>query len=166
MKRLVACVLLVPVLVTGCATNPHCHGGALVVEYKPGDEPTMSRAPYKADYALYRWPTAPEGPPPHTWRPDHDAVELYVRGLKKWDQLGFEKVDGGIVAVAGTEKIHLEPGQYCWHVTSDTEYSGLRLVLHETGEGVVYIVSLPFALAMWVVLMPVVLVVGSLAVLG
>jgi len=164
-QRLVACVLLVPVFVAGCATNPHCHGGALVAEYGPDAKAEVTRTPYRADYALYCWPRPPEGPPPHTWRPDHQAVELYVRGLKASEPLGFEKGEGGLVAVAGSEKIHLEEGHYCWHVTADTELRGLQLVAYETVQGTVYVITLPFALAMWVCLMPVVLVVGGMCVL-
>jgi hypothetical protein len=33
--------------------------------------------------------------------------------------------------VAGAEKIPLEPGRYCWHITEATQYRGLRRAAHE-----------------------------------
>lgn len=156
-RRLVACVFMVSVFATGCASDPHYHGGQLVAEYGPDNPAAVTRTPYKADYALYRWPTPPEGPPPHTWRPDRDAVELYVRGLKAWEPLGFEKGEGGLVAVAGSEKIKLEDGHYCWHITPDTELRGVRLLLYETAQGTMCVIAVPIAAAMYVCTLPVVL---------
>src|SRR5262249_15562292 len=118
MRRQVIVVALILSFACGCAHNPHGHSGELVAEYRPGKEPEVEHAPYKAAYALYQWPKPPESPPPHTWYPEHHAVEIFVRGLSKSDAVGFEKGEGGnIVAVAGDEKIVLEEGAYCWHIT-------------------------------------------------
>jgi hypothetical protein len=161
MPRLLAAVLLLPLaLGAGCmAPNPHHHGGEFVAEYRPGEKAEATTAPYQATYALYEWPKPPEGPAPHTWNPDTQATELYVRGLDRCDKVGFEKSDKGeLLAVAGEEKIPLEPGRYCWHITTATEYHGVQRVLHETGENVVAIVALPCVTVMWCCTAPLLLV--------
>jgi hypothetical protein len=58
--------------------------------------------------------------------------------------------------LAGDEKIVLEEGRYCWHLSPATEYHGVKWVLHETGECVVAVVSLPFELAALALTLPVV----------
>jgi hypothetical protein len=148
---MVACLF-----VAGCATNPHSHGGTLVVEHHPGDKEEVASAPYKADYVPYRWPGPPPGPPPHDWRPEREATELYMRGLERATPVGFEADANGVVAVAGEERIPLEEGRYCWHISSDTQYRGGALVLHELGEDVAGVIALPFATVGFVCMLPVV----------
>jgi hypothetical protein len=145
LKKSFTGTLLIALFAAGCCHNPHDHGGEFVVEYKPGNSPDTTSAPYKANYALYQWSKLPDGPPPQKWVPDHEVTELYVRGLSRWDKIGFEKGDQGkVVAVAGNEKIPLEDGHYCWHITPETEYHGSDRILHETGENIMTIVELPF----------------------
>jgi hypothetical protein len=132
----------------GCCSNPHGHGGQLVTELGPADRPAVDAAPYKATYALYRWRKPPEGTVPQKWIPDQEVEQLYLRGLARWDKVGFERNDGGqLFAVAGEEKIPLPDGHYCWHVTPETEYRGMERILHEAGENTLTLVGLPFAVA-------------------
>ncbi len=145
----------------GCVSNPHGHGGEFVVEYRPGDQPSTCQAPYKAVYVLYQWHTLPGGPPPHTWIPEQEVSELFLRGLGRWEKVGFEKGSHGeLLAVAGGEKISLAEGHYCWHITTASEYQGMQRILHETGENVVTVVSLPFGLAACVCMMPIYAAIG------
>src|SRR5262249_25917988 len=114
--------------------------------------------PYQATYVLYHWRPQPTDPPPQTWIPDQEVEELYVRGLGRWVNIGFEKGDKGkLFAVAGKEKIPLEDGRYCWHINPATEYHGAERLLHETGQNIVYVVRLPFGLAAAAVAIPVIL---------
>ena len=159
-RKVLACSLLL-VLVAGCATfNPHSHGGHFVCECKADDKPDTSPAPYKATYVLYYWRAPPKDqPPPQTWIADQEVVQLYVRGLDRGDNIGFEKNDKGeLFAVAGLEKIALEPGRYCWHVSQDTEYRGLHLAVHELGESVRdtvdAIIALPMGIVLVILLIP------------
>jgi hypothetical protein len=156
MRRTVTIPLLAVTLLTaGCASNPHHHGGQLVAEYHPGDEPKTTCAPYKATYVLYHWPAPPTDPAPHTWVPEKEVVELYVRGLGRHDTVGFEKnSDGELQAVAGEEKILLDDGRYCWHISSDTEYRGFARLFHETQENVVNVLELPFGIVILAVELP------------
>ena len=109
-------ILLAIGLLSGCRhDNPHATGGRLIAEHKPEKEAELAKAPYSATYVLYQQPAAPTDPPPRRWVPDEQAVELFVRGLGKRQPIGFEKTSGGkLVAVAGEEKISLEPGRYRW----------------------------------------------------
>ncbi len=87
--------------------------------------------------------------------PSEQVVDLFVRGLDKRQSVGFEKTaDGKLLAVAGYEKIALEPGRYAWHIHPSSEYTGLKWFVQETGERVVEVVCLPFELAVVVVAMP------------
>ncbi len=162
LNKPVVWTLVVALFVTGCCHNPHDHGGEFVAEYKCGDSPDTTTAPYKATYALYQWSKPPDGPPPQKWVPDREVTELYVRGLSRWDKIGFEKGENGkIVAVAGTEKIPLDDGHYCWHITSDSEYRGGDRILHETGENVLAVLTFPFDVAATAVVLPMFAVVGA-----
>jgi hypothetical protein len=161
-KPLFACTFLLLAGAAGCASNnPHCHGGQLVTEHKCDDKPDTTTVPYKATYALYQWRTPPaDQPTPHTWIPEQETSEMFVRGLDKGDNIGFEKDDKGqLFAVAGTEKIPLEPGRYCWHITEATEYHGLRRVVHEgcemIEEMVATIVGVPVSIVVIILLLPV-----------
>ena len=142
--------LLILITLGGCAaSNPHTHGGQFICEHKCDDKPEATTAPYKATYVLHQWRTPPpDQPVPHTWVAEQQVTELYVRGLEKGDVLGFEKDDKGqLFAVAGSEKIPLEPGRYCWHISQSTEFRGFALAIHEVCETVkeivVTIVALP-----------------------
>jgi hypothetical protein len=145
----------------GCAApNPHTHGGQLVCEHKCDDKPEATTAPYKATYVLHQWRTpSPDQPTPHTWIAEEQVTELYIRGLEKGDALGFEKDDKGQwFAVAGCEKIPLEPGRYCWHISQATEYRGFHLAVHEVCEAfketVAMIIGLPAGIVLLVLLAP------------
>jgi hypothetical protein len=162
----IAFTLAVALIVAGCCHNPHDHGGEFVVEHVPGESPETTHTPYKANYALYQWAKPPDGPPPQKWIPDHEVTELYVRGLSRWDDIGFEKgADGKLIAVCGSEKIPLEDGRYCWHITEGSEYRGGERILHEMGETVVTIALLPFAAVACVILLPIAALFG-IGVLG
>lgn len=154
-RRLALLVFLL--LVSGCATsNPHCHGGHFVCEHKgEGGSFATETAPYKASYALYRWKTPPQGQPaPHTWVPEQEVEEIYVRGLDRGDKVGFEKGEKGeLYAVAGCEKIALEPGRYCWHITTGSEMHGFRLAVHQCCETVRECVTAIIALPMGIILL-------------
>ena len=160
-KKAFACKLLLLVLAAGCTNqNPHCHGGHFICEHRPQDTPGTSTAPYKATYVLYQWRLPPQDQPaPHTWMPDHEATELYVRGLDGGEKIGFEKGEKDqLFAVAGCEKILLEPGRYCWHISPETEYRGFQLALHEicetVKETVAAIIALPLGIVLLVLLAP------------
>jgi hypothetical protein len=166
-RKLIISVLTAAVLAAGCASHRHGHGGELVAEYRPGEEPPTTRTPYQATYALYQWHTPPTEPPPHTWIPDQEVTELYVRGLDRWEDIGFKKEENaGLVAVAGKEKIALENGHYCWHITPQSEYHGAQRILHEAGDNVLTVITLPFATACFIVVAPLVMVWGGLMMLG
>jgi hypothetical protein len=159
-RKLLACALLL-VPLAGCATsNPHFHGGHFISEHKCDDCSETSTAPYNATYVLYQWRTPPKDqPPPQTWIPDQEVGQLYVRGLQRGDKIGFEKGDKDeLFAVAGTEKITLEPGRYCWHISQETEYRGLALAVHEAcdtfKETVETIIALPLGIVLLVLLLP------------
>ena len=82
-------------------------------------------------------------------------MDLFVRGLSKRDSVGFEKTsDGKLLAVAGDEKLTLEPGRYSWNIDPRTEYTGFKWFVHETGERTVEIICLPFELAVAAVAVP------------
>jgi hypothetical protein len=152
-SRLLVCALtlLAPV---GCCSNPHCHGGRMVADLGPGDEPAVESAPYKATYALHHWRKPPEGVVPEKWIADQEVEQLYLRGLSRRDKVGFERENGQLFAVAAEEKIPLPDGHYCWHITPETEYRGMERILHETGENIVDLVALPFVVVGTVVLVP------------
>jgi hypothetical protein len=154
--RLLASALTLLAL-AGCASNPHSHGGQLVADIGPADKPDVDTAPYKATYVLYHWRKPPEGTIPEKWIPEQEVEQLYLRGLDRYDKIGFERDSKGqLFAVAGDEKIPLPDGRYCWHITQETEYRGLERILHETGENIVAVVEFPFAVAAAVVMAPVV----------
>jgi hypothetical protein len=141
----------------GCCSNPHSHGGELVANLGPKESAAVEDAPYKATYALYHWRQPPDGVIPQKWTAEDQVEELYVRGLCRRDKVGFERDDKGqLFAVAGDEKIPLPDGHYCWHITPETEYRGMARALHETGENIVELVSLPFAVVGAVIVLPVV----------
>jgi hypothetical protein len=143
-------------LTAGCASNPHGHGGRFIAEYQPGEHPCTTCTPYQAVYALYQWRKPPAETPPHTWIPEQEVAELYVRGLGRWKPVGFEKGSNGeLLAVAGDEKIPLEDGHYCWHITTASEDRGMQRILSDTGENVVAVATAPFALAACVCMLPV-----------
>jgi hypothetical protein len=154
-KRAIACVLILSTLISGCFSNSHLHGGKLVAEHKPGETPDTSHTPYKATYVLYHWLEPPAGAPPHTWIPEQQVEELYVRGLERWEPIGFEKdAAGHLVAVAGKEKIPLADGYYCWHISPETEYRGVARVMHEACENTWCVICFPFDVAFAAVLLP------------
>jgi hypothetical protein len=161
-KRAMACVLVFTTLISGCLSDPHMHGGKLVVEHNPGDNPDHSYTPYPATYVLYHWLEPPAGAPPHTWIPEQHVEELYVRGLGRWETIGFDKdANGNLVAVYGKVKIPLAEGRYCWHISQETECRGVARVTHEICEGTLSVISFPFEVAFGLVLLP-----FSLAYLG
>jgi hypothetical protein len=160
-RKLVAGVLIASMLIAGCAGDSHLHGGKLIAEHKPGDSPDRTHTPYRATYVLYQWLEPPADKPPHTWIPEREAAECYVRGLGRWETIGFDKdANGGLVAVAGAEKIPLADGRYCWHISTETEYRGLPRVLHEIGENTLYVASLPVGVAFAAVTIPFVMLGG------
>lgn len=137
--------------------NPHCHSGQLVADLGPNEHPSVEAAPYKATYALYRWRKPPEGAAPEHWVAEEEVERLYLRGLCRRDKVGFERDDKGqLFAVAGDEKIPLVDGHYCWHITPETEYRGMERILHEAGENLVDIATLPFAVVGAVAILPVI----------
>ena len=148
--------MFLALLTAGCATNLHGHGGKFIAEYQPGEHPCTTHTPYKAVYVLYQWRKPPGGTPPHSWIPEQEVTELFLRGLGRWEKVGFEKgPNGELLAVAGGEKIPLEEGRYCWHITTATEYQGVQRVLNETGENVVAVAAMPFGLAAFACMLPV-----------
>jgi hypothetical protein len=154
-KRAFACVLIFSTLISGCVSNSHLHGGKLVAEHQPGDAPDKCRTPYKATYVLYHWQEPPAGAPPHTWIPEQQVEELFVRGLGRWETIGFEKdADGKLLAVAGNEKIPLAEGRYCWHISTESEYRGVARVMNEASENTWAAICLPFDLAFAAVVFP------------
>jgi hypothetical protein len=160
-RKLLGWSVLLLVCAAGCASNnPHCHGGQFVCEHQPEDKPETTTAPYKATYVLYQWRTPPpDQPTPHTWIPEQEVSELFVRGLDKGDKVGFHKDDKDQwFAVAGSEKIPLEPGRYCWHISAGTEYRGFQLAVHEVcdtvKDTVETIVALPLGIVLLVLLFP------------
>jgi hypothetical protein len=147
------------VLAAGCAHRAPTPDGRMIAEYQPGKDAIVCKTPYQATYVLRHMPTPPSDPPPKEWIPEHEVVDVFIRGLGKRHSIGFEKSsDGTLCAVAGEEKLKLEPGRYCWHIHPHSQYTGLKWVLHETGERVVEVISLPFGLAALVIVVP--LVVG------
>jgi hypothetical protein len=158
-RKLLAIALSVLLIGPGCANNPHGHSGKLIAEHTPGDCPEQTVTPYKAVYVLFRWNNPPDGPPPRDWIPEKEVVELYTRGLARWQSIGFQKdKDGKLVAVAGEEKIPLEDGRYCWHISPDTEYHGAARLAHEAGENVLFVVTMPVAVVGFVCMLPIFLV--------
>lgn len=171
-RRWIACSILLLAFGSGCAShNPHCHGGHLVCEQKPDCAAETTTAPYKATYVLYQWRTPPQDQPvPHTWIAEQEVSEMYVRSLERGDNVGFEKdKDGQWFAVAGSEKIPLEPGRYCWHISEATEYRGVQLAVHEACETikdtVENIVALPCGVVAAVLLIPFVIVLFPILIL-
>ena len=159
MRRLIVGVTLL--MVAGCTSpNPHCHGGSFVCECRAGDKPEASTAPYKATYVLYQWRTPPPGEPaPRTWIGEHEVTELYIRGLDRGDAIGFEKGDKDqLFAICGCERIPLEPGRYCWHISLDTQPSGFRQAVHELCETcqeiVTTVLALPLGIVVLILLLP------------
>jgi hypothetical protein len=154
-------LLLAALLAAGCTTtNPHSHGGQIVCEHHPDDKPDTTTAPYKATYVLHQWKLPPQDqPPPHYWSAEHEVAELYLRTLEEGEKVGFEKGDKGeLFAVAGNEKILLEPGRYCWHISPGTQRGAFRQALATTGEVlgdlIVGIVALPLGIVFLILLLP------------
>ncbi|MBI3821582.1 MAG: hypothetical protein HY289_02770 [Planctomycetes bacterium] len=155
MRRTTLALTVLIALFSGCARETPKSSGRLIADYAPGKDAEVSKAPYQATYILRHWPNPPADPPPKHWVPDQEIVDLFIRGLDKRQAVGFEKTsDGNLVAVAGEEKIKLEPGRYAWHIHPSTEYTGLKWVIHETGERTVEIISLPFGLAAAALVVP------------
>jgi hypothetical protein len=156
-RNLLILSLIVCLLLQGCMSNPHLHGGQMVAECHGGDCPSETRTPYKATYVLYQWQDPPDGPPPKSWVAEQHVAEMYIRGLDRGEKIGFEKdAQGNLSALAGQEKIALPPGRYCWHISQETEYRGAACILHETGDNVCGIIALPFATAVGIVMLPIV----------
>lgn len=152
----VRCILLAALATTtGCAHwNAPTPGGRFITDYKPGKDAELSHTPYQATYVLQHCPDPPSDPPPREWIPEQQVVTLYVRGLGKWQSIGFEKTaDGELLAVAGEEKIKLEPGRYRWHMDPNTEYTGFKWLAHESGQRTVEILTLPFSIAAAVIVL-------------
>jgi hypothetical protein len=141
-------------LIAGCVHDKPKLPGRLIANCVPGKDEELSKAPYQATYVLREWP-APPIPPPSRWVPEENVVDLFTRGLDRRQPVGFEKsTDGQLFAVAGEEKIPLNPGRYSWHIEPSSEYTGARWFFHEAGERTVEIVSLPFELAAAIVAVP------------
>ena len=158
-RTLLACSLLLLAL-AGCACrNPHCHGGRLILEHACDATPETKKTPYAATYVLYHWRTPPkDGPAPPRWIAEEECKELYVRSLDRGDKIGFEKKDDKLFAVAGGEKIELEPGRYCWHISPATQLRGVRAVLHDAYEAfkdmVALIIGVPVGIVALILLLP------------
>jgi hypothetical protein len=164
-RKALAAVLIFCTLLGGCVTNPHMHGGQFVAEYKPDECPPQTRTPYAATYVLYQWLDPPPGAPPHTWVPEREVAEMYIRGLGRHESIGFDKdANGGLVAVAGNEKIPLPEGRYCWHISVETEYRGGARVMHEVCENTWDAVCFPFEVACGAIMLP--LFVGMMSFCG
>ncbi len=139
-------VICAVVLLAGCGGRDSSQ--ELVAECAPSKNAEMRKAPYEATYVLQQWHARPT----RTGKPYEEALDMFQRGLTKNDSIGFEKAsDGGIVAVAGDERVSLEPGHYTWNVA---QYTGLRWFVHETKEctteaarRTVKVMTLPFVAA-------------------
>jgi hypothetical protein len=154
-RRAIGLVLIFSTSIAGCVSDSHLHGGKLIAEHNPGDCPDSCRTPYQATYVLHHWQQPPAEEPPHTWIPERQVEELYVRGLGRWEPIGFGKdADGNLVAVAGHEKIPLAEGRYCWHISRDTEYHGAARVMNEACENTWTVVCFPFEVAGAIVIFP------------
>jgi len=136
-------VALTTVLLGGCADGA---GGRLICAYHPGGDAASSAAPYRADYALYQ-----EGAGGR-----QDDRPLLWRGLAPREAVGFEKGAGGLMAVAGADRIPLAEAAYRWRSTPETEPSGADLALHEAGTAVTTAARFCGGLALGVVLLPVI----------
>jgi hypothetical protein len=166
-RKLLILVQIACLLVAGCVSNPHLHGGKLIAECRAEDSPAQTRTPYKATYVLHEWPQMPEGPPPKNWVAEQQVTEMYVRGLDRGETIGFEKDgQGNLFALAGQEKIALPPGRYCWHISPETEYRGAARIVHETEENVCGVIALPFTTAFGIVMLPIVGLWGLIVVCG
>jgi len=152
-----AWVLLGIFMLTGCVSENRRLPGKLIAEYSPDKkDASVSKTPYQAIYVLREWPTPPSDPPPQRWVPEENVVDLFTRGLEGRQPVGFEKSsDGKLVAVAGEEKIPIEPGRYSWHIEPSSEYTGMKWFIHEAGERTVEVVSLPFDLAAAAIAVPI-----------
>jgi hypothetical protein len=166
MNRVIVAAALLSASLSGCCLyNPHSHGGHFVAEYCPSAEPQISKTPYQATYVLYQWRQPPCDPPPLQWLPEQEVGELYIRGLSKWESIGFERnKDGQLFAVAGSEKLPLVEGRYCWHVSAQTRFPLAKWMIGETNNTVLGIIALPFGLVALVVFLPM-LAVGGLCAL-
>lgn len=154
-------MIIVATTLSGCVHNSHSHGGHLISDYAPGDNAKTRKTPYRATYVLMHRPSPPTNPPPHTWNPDQQVCELYVRTLKKREKIGFEKdSDGKLFAVAGEEKILLEDGKYCWHVSSQERFPMAKWMIAETNDTVLGIVTLPFSLVALALVVPMLALAG------
>jgi hypothetical protein len=146
MSRARVCVLTLTALLGGCAGHAQTDPGILAAAHRPQQRREVAEVPYRADYALYRLPEVAEG---DISRADGPVGELWTwRELRRGEVVGFEEGEGGeAVAVAGAEQIPLPPGRYCWRVTPETEYTGLRLAGHRAQETLAAAVAVPCRLA-------------------
>jgi hypothetical protein len=125
----------------------------LIAEYLHDEEPSSTRAPYPANYALYHWPDPPDGEYVRLDAPEPHVEPVCVRALHEGECVGFGKdKEGHLCAQAGKEEIPLENGRYCWHITPETEYTAAESLAH-TGKTVGKamlngVVELPVGLAL------------------
>jgi hypothetical protein len=116
MRRVIAVVLMAAIAGGGC--GGHGHGGKLVAEYPRGRTPLFGWTENPAEFVLYA-----------RQHPEASQQAVKVKGgwelgrwrLEKRSPLGFETVNGQLVAVAGREEMPLPPGAYCWHVRPGSE---------------------------------------------
>jgi hypothetical protein len=118
-KKPIIWILVVSLFVTGCAHNPFDYGTYVITEYKPGNKPDTTVTPYEATYALFRYSRSSE--------------PLFEGVLLPSNKIGFERDDNGnLMAIAGSKKIPIDGGDYCWYVTSEPEFHGFEGLCHET----------------------------------
>ena len=170
-RKPIVWTLVVALLVTGCAHNPFDYGEYKIVEHRPGDSPERTLTPYQAEYGLYKVrdcpiavpePTEngepqqkqidPPNPPRLAEQPPGMEVRtggddsVCTRLLYRSDEIGFTRDENGrLIAIAGSERIPVDDGFYCWQVISEPEFHGLEYVSHEACRNG----ALTVALALW-----------------
>ena len=110
----------------GCTAAPSCHNGTRIVAYTPGAQLGVEPVPYTASYILYQPPIVPAGA-----SSGEGSLERWtLRELKQGGWIGFSREENGqLIAIAGSERIPLADGAYCWHVSPETQYSATKLFL-------------------------------------